>query len=285
VEIEKTDAMPSEKPAENQLQTLVSQSGLEQSKAQVLLEKFSNYFVIAADWERKARAIIVTDESQTAEMAMARAGRLFLREKRIAVEKTRKDLKEQSLREGKAIDGLANVLKALIVPIENHLADQEHYAERMAEQRAAAARAEAEAEAARKAAAEEAARIAEQDRIRAENERLRREAEEREAALAAERTAAAKAKAEQERAEREAEQRRIEAERKAEAERRAAEEREAALKRQAAEAEARAKAEQERAEREIRQREEAEARAEAARLKDIEDRTVTCPHCGKSFVR
>jgi hypothetical protein len=114
---------------ENQLQVLVRESGLEQSKAQVLLERFQDYFQIAAEWEAKAKTIKVTDAKQQADMQMARVGRLFLREKRIAIENTRKELKEQSLREGKAIDGLANVLKAVIVPIEEYLDQQEHFVE------------------------------------------------------------------------------------------------------------------------------------------------------------
>ena len=83
-----------------------------------MLDNFSDYFKIAAEWEQKAKTIKVVDETQKADMEMARVGRLFLREKRIAIEKKRKELKEQSLREGKAIDGIANVLKAVIVPIE-----------------------------------------------------------------------------------------------------------------------------------------------------------------------
>ena len=114
---------------ENQLSIIVKESGLEKTKAQVLLDNFSAYFQIAADWEKKAKAIVVSDETQTADMKMARVGRLFLREKRIAIEHTRKELKEQSLREGKAIDGIANVLKALIVPIEEYLDKQERYVE------------------------------------------------------------------------------------------------------------------------------------------------------------
>ena len=111
---------------ENQLQTIVQQSGLEKNKADFILKQFQDYFKIAAEWEDKAKTIIVTDASQKSEMEMARVGRLFLREKRIAVEKARKNLKEQALREGKAIDGIANVLKALIVPIEEYLDKQEH---------------------------------------------------------------------------------------------------------------------------------------------------------------
>jgi hypothetical protein len=153
----------------NQLEVIVQQSGLEQTKAKYILEKFQDYFKLAHEWEAKAKTIKVTDESQKPEMAMARTGRLFLREKRIAIEKARKELKEQALREGKAIDGIANVLKALIVPIEEYLDKQEHFVENR----------QAEKEAAEKAEAE---RKAEEERI--ENERLDRlERERRETAL------------------------------------------------------------------------------------------------------
>ncbi len=101
----------------NQLEVIVKESGLEQSKAKYILENFQDYFKIAEEWEQKAKTIIVTDVSQVTEMEMAKVGRKFLSKKRIDVENSRKKLKEQSLREGKAIDGIANVLKALIIPI------------------------------------------------------------------------------------------------------------------------------------------------------------------------
>ena len=113
----------------SQLEIIVQESQLDTTKAKFILDKFNNYFDIASEWEIKAKAIVVTDPKQTADMQMARVGRLFLREKRIAIEKTRKELKEQALREGKAIDGISNVLKALIVPIEEHLERQERFIE------------------------------------------------------------------------------------------------------------------------------------------------------------
>lgn len=177
-----------------QLEVLISDSGLDSTKAEAMLQSFQDYFQIVADWETKAKTIVVTDESQIAEMKMARIGRLFLKEKRIAIENTRKKLKEQSLREGKAIDGIANILKALIVPIEEHLEEQEKFAEKKEAARKEAERIEAEriAEEERlakeKAEREEAIRKAEeqrieQERIYKENLRLKAEAEAREIAM------------------------------------------------------------------------------------------------------
>ena len=128
----------------NQLEVIVKQSGLETTKAQYILKNFQDYFKIASEWEVKAKAIKVTDASQVGDMAMARTGRLFLREKRIAIEKSRKSLKEQALREGKAIDGIANVLKALIEPIEEYLDKQERFVEIQEEEKRETMRLEVE---------------------------------------------------------------------------------------------------------------------------------------------
>jgi len=239
---------------ENKLEVIVRESGLESTKAQFILNQFQDYFAIAADWEMKAKAIIVTDESQKAEMQMARAGRLFLKEKRVAIEKARKELKEQALREGKAIDGIANVLKALIIPIEEHLERQEKFVEirakiaedkRLAEE---AARIEAER------IAKEAAEKAEQERIRLENEKLKAEAVERERIMAAERA-------------------------EAEAKQRAIEEKAAAERRIAEEEKRKSQMEIERLKREADAERSKQEMAKATSGQQL----ITCPHCGKEF--
>jgi len=43
---------------ENQLSVIVKESGLEKTKAQVLLDNFSTYFQIASEWEKKAKTIV-----------------------------------------------------------------------------------------------------------------------------------------------------------------------------------------------------------------------------------
>ncbi|MFA5297255.1 MAG: hypothetical protein WC389_03505, partial [Lutibacter sp.] len=221
---------------DNMLMTIVKDSGLEKTKADFILEKFQDYFKIAGEWENKIKTIIVTSDDQKVEMEMARVGRLFLRDKRITIEKTRKELKEQSLREGKAIDGIANVLKALIEPIESYLDQQENFtknrliAEEKEKQRQEQIRLEKEAREKeeqrirleKEAREKEEQRIRlekeeqrirlekeEQERIKAENERLRQEAIERERLAKIEREkhekelAEIKAKEEEEKKERE----------------------------------------------------------------------------------
>lgn len=120
-----------------QLQVIAQESGLEPSKTEVLLSKFGSYFSEAKEIAQGAKDIVVTDETDITTMAIAKEKRLDLKRIRVEAEKTRKELKEQSLREGRAIDGIANVIKALIVPVEEHLEAQEKFAERLIAQREA----------------------------------------------------------------------------------------------------------------------------------------------------
>jgi len=271
-----------EKKADNKLAVIIEESGLVTEKAKILLDNFSDYFDIAATWEKQAKTIVVTDESQIPEMKMARTGRLFLREKRIAIERTRKELKEQSLREGKAIDGIANVLKAVIIPVEEYLEKQEKFVEIKAAEEAERKRIEAEKEAEEERIAKEKAEAAERERIRKENEQLKREAEEKERAMIAER-AQAKAEAEKQQKILAEQKAKAEAERKRrEAERIAYEKRVQAEKE---EAERKAKAEKERQAKIITEQK-AKAEAERKRVKGLEEKLtnmIECPFCHKKF--
>jgi hypothetical protein len=114
---------------ENKLDIVIAQSALESDDKQSLKRIFDPYFLQADEWVKKANGIIITNASQRDLMTQARTARLSLRDIRINVEKTRKQLKEDSLRKGKAIDGIANVIKYLIEPIEAHLEEQEKFIE------------------------------------------------------------------------------------------------------------------------------------------------------------
>jgi len=252
----------------NKLQLIVKESGLETIKAQYILDKFTGYFEMAAEWERKAKDIVVMDENNKVEMQMARVGRLFLRDKRIGIEKTRVELKEQALREGKAIDGIANVLKALIIPIEEYLDKQERFVElkefRLAEEK----RIEEERRVEQERLAREEADRKEQERIRIENIKLKEEAEERERKMEEERKIAeelarvAKEKADKQLAEEKAraEEERIRLEKIAMAEKEKADKIIAIQ---------RARLESEKADRE--------------RVQKLLDEQIECPFCHKKF--
>lgn len=264
---------------ENQLAVIVKESGLESTKAQYILENFQSYFEIAAEWEAKAKMLVVTRPDQTAEMKMAREGRLFLREKRIAIENSRKKLKEDALREGKAIDGIANVLKALIVPIEEHLDRQERFIEIEQEKKEAIMRAEIEKRMEEERIAKEQAEAEERNRIRLENEKLRAEAEAKEKQMREERAKQEAVLA--------AERQKAEAERKRQEAILAQERAKAEEAKQKAEAEKRAIEEKARKEREVEAKKSADAKAKAEaekkRLEDLLKKQVECPNCHHKF--
>lgn len=113
----------------NDLMVVIEQNHLEPETSKTLKDSFLPFFEQAEKWKSKAEQLIVTDASQTREMLEARNARLALKDIRVNVEKERKKLKEDSLRKGKAIDGIANVIKFLIEPIEEHLEKQEKFIE------------------------------------------------------------------------------------------------------------------------------------------------------------
>lgn len=120
-----------------ELATIAKQNGLEDSKVNGLLSRFGDSFQTATKAMEWSKTVNVTNENQTDLMKQARTARLKLKDIRVKVEHTRKELKEQSLREGKAIDGMANIIKAMIVPAEEHLEKQEKFAENLAAERKA----------------------------------------------------------------------------------------------------------------------------------------------------
>lgn len=112
---------------ETQLMKLTTEAGLSETKSQQILQQFNDFFSVASEWERKAKQIVITDIVQVSEMKMAEEGRKQLSKIRNAVEKKRKELKEDSLREGRLIDGIARILKDLIEPTEKYLYEQENF--------------------------------------------------------------------------------------------------------------------------------------------------------------
>ena len=96
-----------------------------------LQSSFMPFFQQASEWKEKAMAIQVTSTEQKEAMKDARTARLALKSIRVDTEKRRKEMKEESLRKGKAIDGMANVIFYLIEPIEKHLQEQEDFAARL----------------------------------------------------------------------------------------------------------------------------------------------------------
>jgi hypothetical protein len=113
---------------ETPLEVQIRDSQVSEDEAVTLHRTFTPIFTLAKEWEEKAKAIQVTSSLDKAGMAAAREARLNLQHIRLNAEKSRKALKEESLRKGKAIDAIYNLIEFIVVPLEKHLAAQENYA-------------------------------------------------------------------------------------------------------------------------------------------------------------
>lgn len=298
----------------SQLQIILAENKLPVTKEEIFKERFGPFFEKVQEWEQKIDALNVTSIEQKVEMKMADKARQHLKMYRIEVEKVRKVLKEDALREGQAIDSVAKKLTSIIAPLEEKAESIAKFAERE-EARIKAERAqkrldelsvysvavnvamvadmdddtyasflsgiELQDKQQKESAAKAEAERIERERLEAEDrERIRIENERLKAEIEAER-----AKAEAERKEAEvkaaAERAKIEAERaaeraKAEEERKAAE---AKAKAEREEAEAKLKAEAEaraKVEAELRAKAEAEAKAAAERA-EAERKATNAP--------
>lgn len=124
-----------ENESTKELAVVGENNNLEVSKVEALLGQFTEPFLEARQLAVGYEKLVVKDENDKAGMDKARKHRLAIRQVRINAENIRKSLKEASLREGKAIDGMANIIKAIIVPAEEHYEKQEKYAADLAEER------------------------------------------------------------------------------------------------------------------------------------------------------
>jgi len=292
---------------ETALVKAVQAAQLAASTRDELLNAFGPHFTQMLALTAQASDITVTDETQTAAMKAARAARLEIKKVRTATESTRKLVKEDALRFGKAVDNVAGMIKAECESVETRLEECETFADRAEAKRAEARRGERlaslqpfgtdtrfipdlgamgeadwtalftrerESFEARQAAKERAAAEAK----KAEEERI--ELAKQQAAE----IARLRAEAEQEKAKAKAEQARIDAENRAEREKIDAERREAAALMQKvrdaqaqADAEERAKAVaiQEERDREARGAQAAADAPDAAKLRELAERVRT----------
>lgn len=242
--------------------SMVKQASLDESRANYLLQNFSGHFKECAEWAKKSKDIIVTNENQTVMMEIARTGRLFLSKKRQDIEKARKWMKEPALREGQAIDKIANLLKDTIIPTEEHLRRQEDFVKLRQEAEAERIRLEVETRLEQERIAKEKADAEALAKAHAENARLRKESEAKEKALAEERRKVAY------------EQEKIKKENEAKiAKERAEQQAKLDMVRKEQEAKlAQERIERQKAEAELLAKRQAEAKAEADRLKKEADR-------------
>lgn len=105
----------------NAITQAIELSGLDTQKAEILQAKFGNMVETVEKWKKRSETLVITDESQKTEIEMAKQAYKLIKTVRIDVEKTRKALKEDSLKEGKAIDLIAKTLTEQVAPLELEL--------------------------------------------------------------------------------------------------------------------------------------------------------------------
>lgn len=127
-----------EETPETKLELVVAEQKLEPTTAAALMTSYRPFFDQAHSLVERASKIKVTDATQVTEIRESRQIRLELVKVRTAADKQRKAMKEESLRQGKAIDGAFNILKFMVEPIEELLLESEKFAERAEAARRAA---------------------------------------------------------------------------------------------------------------------------------------------------
>jgi hypothetical protein len=119
-----------EKAPPQALAKVVREAEIDTLDAQTLISTFAPAFDQASTLVLEAEKVNVTDATQVREIKRARELRLQLKDIRVGADKQRKELKEASLRKGKAIDGVFAVLRFQIEPVEDRLKGMEEFAER-----------------------------------------------------------------------------------------------------------------------------------------------------------
>lgn len=111
----------------------ITANELKGASADELQATFAPIFEAAKQWREKAAGIKVTNIAQTAVMGEARKTRFEIKAVRINAEKAKDRLKADSLRYGRAVQGLYNTIIELTEPVEKYLLDQEEYGKRLQE--------------------------------------------------------------------------------------------------------------------------------------------------------
>lgn len=111
----------------NQLATILEEQEVSSDSQKALIAAFGAPFTEAGEILANYQDIKVTSVDQIEDMQEAREKRLALRRVRIDVENKRKELKEDSLKTGRAIDAAARFVKTTIEPAEKYLETQERF--------------------------------------------------------------------------------------------------------------------------------------------------------------
>lgn len=103
---------------------------LDDTKAAIVRAAFAAMFARVEEWQQEARNLTVTSVDQVGKMQRARSLRLEAKKTRVEADKRRKAMKAGIILEGRAIDGAYAIFESLCVPLEQHLLEQETFADR-----------------------------------------------------------------------------------------------------------------------------------------------------------
>lgn len=123
------------KDTASSLITILDRNGLDVAIKKNITEQFIPYLDELNQLKDQVLDIRVTSIEQVDEMKAAKQARLLLRKIRTSADKTRKDLKEDSLKYGRAVQEVYNAIEGQITPLEDYLREQEEYVERMEAER------------------------------------------------------------------------------------------------------------------------------------------------------
>lgn len=126
--------------AEQNAKQILGCFGVSYEEAKKLLDGFS-FDAETGEMTISKSVLVVTDEEDFDGMAEAKDKKKALRDIRLSVEKNRKDMKEDYLRTGQAIDSVAKYIRNRVEPAEKYYESQEKFAEVKALERAAAKKA------------------------------------------------------------------------------------------------------------------------------------------------
>lgn len=121
---------------------LIKKVETDPERTEMVLKNFREAFALAAQWEAKAFAIVIQDESETDLIRQATHLYEIVRDERILFEKERVRIKKPALRECQLIDGVSHVYETLLSPIESHLKAQSKFIENKEKERRTAIKAD-----------------------------------------------------------------------------------------------------------------------------------------------
>jgi len=116
---------------QDQLAIILKESGIEQTQAEPLINKFGTFYTDAIKITAQSKGIVIKDISQIDEMKKSREFRLSLKRIRTDADKIRVEMKEPFLRGANAVQLAYNGIEKITREEERRLEEQEKFVEKI----------------------------------------------------------------------------------------------------------------------------------------------------------